>query len=112
MPHLLKSRRPKARTQKRCSTCWGVIAAGEIYLRDTYKYDGAVYDWLQCRACEPLTTVVYRWVEPESHEGLSGEDFEEWACAHRDDPQHCAAARAFLARRFPESSGDGGGSCG
>jgi hypothetical protein len=99
MPTLLRSKTPRARKPHRCSCCHGAIPIGATYDRDTFIYDGIVYDWLTCVDCEPLLAEVYRWVYPMDDEGIGPEDYEEWARAHVDDPKHGAAARALLDRR-------------
>lgn len=98
MPTLLHGARPKARKAHRCSCCAGRIELGEVYSRDTYVYDGRVYDWRTCDPCKVITGTVSAWWNG-ADEGITGETFAEWAHEHRDDAEHGEAARAYLARR-------------
>jgi hypothetical protein len=103
MPTLLHEARPTARKDHRCSCCNGAIRVGQPYSRDTFVYDGRVYDWLTCPGCEPLRAIVWDWSTAMYDEGLGADDYREWASDNQDDPVHGEAARAFLAR----SAGDG-----
>lgn len=98
MPTLLHQARPTARKVHRCSCCGGIIRAGQMYCRDTFVYDGRVYDWLTCPGCEPLRTIVDAWSSAACGEGISADDYREWANDNQDDPVHGEVARAFLAR--------------
>ena len=98
MPTLLHEARPTARKDHRCSCCGGPIRMGLPYRRETYVYDGHVYDWLVCDPCEELTDLVWGWVAPFPDEGINRDDYIEWAREHRDDPKRGAAARALLIR--------------
>lgn len=97
MPTFLHSARPKARKVHCCRCCGGDIPAGVEYCRETYVYDGRVYDWKVCGPCEPLNVEVWTWAD-RPDEGIGVEEYVEWARDHRDDPQHGEAARALLVR--------------
>lgn len=98
MPSLIKSKRVTARKPHTCRTCGCVaVERGEQYQRDTYTYDGSVYDWITCRACSQITQAVYEW-NGRPDEGVGTECFVEWAGEYRDDLNHGESARAFLAR--------------
>ncbi|HEU5223454.1 MAG TPA: hypothetical protein VFU07_07210 [Candidatus Lumbricidophila sp.] len=92
---LLRSKMVKARKAHRCRTCASVaVAVGDTYSRDTYVYDGRVYDWVQCRECVALSGAVFNWCSYVD-EGIGAEQYEEWATEHAD---HDERAQAFLAR--------------
>ena len=107
MPTLLHEARPTARKEHRCSCCSGAIRSGLPYKRETYVYDGHVYDWKVCEPCEPVTDLVWGWVAPFPEEGINFEDYVEWARDHRADPKHGEVARALLLRAGqPVEGGD------
>ncbi len=105
MPTLLHSERPKARKVHRCNCCTGEIPAGIQYCRETYVYDGRVYDWKVCAPCEPLTDIVWSWMGCYADEGIDRDDYIEWAQDHQADPTHGEAARALLARAGQSGGG-------
>lgn len=107
MPTLLHSAHPAARKVHRCNCCTGEILAGTAYCRETYVYDGHVYDWKACAGCEPLNDVVWSWVSRYADEGIDQDDYIEWARDHRDDPNHGEAARALLVRAGQPVEGGG-----
>lgn len=98
MPDLIKARTPRARKPQWCNACQAyTIAVGHTYRRNTYTYDGRVYDWPVCQPCGLIVDLVYEW----SHQldaGITGEDFQAWAEEHRDHPTHGEAALAYLVR--------------
>lgn len=97
MPDLLKLRKLTARKAHPCCICTApAVQPGETYERRTYVYDGQVYDWVNCKPCNDLISVVADWSSAD--EGVGQEDFAEWAGDHKDDPDHSEAARAFLVR--------------
>lgn len=98
MPDLINDKTVTARKPHGCMTCGTAIQAGETYSRQTYVYDGRVYDWVQCAECRALSGIVFRWVEDWYDEGIGQDEYVEWAREHRDDPTQGEAARAFLAR--------------
>lgn len=106
MPTFLHAARPMARKVHRCSCCTGEIPTGTAYCRETYVYDGHVYDWKTCGGCEPLTDVVWSWVSRYADEGIDQDDYIEWAQDHRADPVHGASARALLARSGDTEDGE------
>lgn len=61
-------------------------------------YDGRIYDWVQCQSCRAISTLVFVWMEVRYDEGITRDDYEEWAREHRDHPFHGEAALAYLAR--------------
>lgn len=76
---LLHEGRPTARKTHRCSLCTGPISLGETYSRQTLVYDGQVYDWLECSACEAdeIVSLVAEWTYSE--DGINPEAAYEWA---------------------------------
>lgn len=89
---------PTARKAHRCDWCYGPIEPGEKYRRSTNIYDDRLYDWIACNECDAISTDVWVWAyQPD--EGIGEDSFMEWAQAHRDDPTHGDAARAYLVRR-------------
>lgn len=109
MSELLKSKTMKARKAHPCSYCGAAaVQPGETYTRDTFLFDGYVYDWVSCAPCSDMYKVVRAWSNAFGDEGLNGEDYAEWASDHKDDPEHGETARAFLARAFPAALGLGG----
>ncbi len=92
MPQLLRDSRPVARKAHRCSSCNVRIEPGTRYHRATNLYDGRAYDWIECDACEGLTSIVWDWAgQPD--EGVVYDDFSEWA-HELESPE----AAAWLAR--------------
>jgi hypothetical protein len=99
MPDLLKSKTVTARKPHGCQTCDATaIQPGEQYQRDTYIYDGRVYDWVQCHGCAAISGLVWEWsTHPE--EGIGRGDYEEWARDLKDaDTLEGERARWYLAR--------------
>jgi hypothetical protein len=107
MPTLLREARPTARREHRCSCCGGSIDMGVAYCRETYVYDGHVYDWKVCAPCGPVTHLVWDWAGPYQDEGIGLDDYVEWALEHRTAPKHGPAARALLARAGRPAEGGG-----
>ncbi|MET0888329.1 MAG: hypothetical protein ABWX92_17970 [Mycetocola sp.] len=99
MPEFIGERTVKsARKTHACRTCFAPAALpGEAYKRQTYAYDGRVYDWVSCSACDEICGEVHSYVMND--EGVTADDYYEWANELRDDPKHGADARAYLARR-------------
>lgn len=80
MPTLLAEKTVKARKRHLCQTCNATaIQPGETYSRQAYVYDGRVYDWVQCVACRALGDLVFRWMEDWYDEGISRDEYVEWA---------------------------------
>lgn len=102
MPELLNEHRPKARKAHQCSVCTGPIHPGETYERATYVYDGRVYDWLTCAACERdhIVNLVWEWTGGYYDEGVGPEDAHEWANdqAMHGSPEDQRAAKNYLQR--------------
>lgn len=98
MPQLLKSKTVTARKPHRCACCGeGAVKVGERYQRETYIYDGRVYDWVSCNECASLQMHVWDWAgRPE--EGIGADAYIEWAREHHEDREHGQCARAYLAR--------------
>jgi hypothetical protein len=104
MSILLHEKKRRARKVHPCSTCGGPAAAvGELYVRSTYIYDDHIYDWVTCSPCRDITNAVYSWAYlPE--EGITAEDYHEWAVAHeKAETPNGEAARAYLARESNDS---------
>lgn len=93
MPTLLRSSKPTARKTHRCYTCRAEIQPGEQYRRAVYLGDDGLYEWVTCPPCDELTQVVWNWAG-QPYEGVTDEEFAEWARESTDDPR----ASAFLAR--------------
>lgn len=99
MPELLRSKTVTARKIHQCRSCFAdAIQPGNTYTRDTYVYDGTVYDWVQCDACRAIMNAVYDW-SVDAEEGITAETYDEWATEHRDESTHGEAARAYLERK-------------
>jgi hypothetical protein len=98
VPTLLRKSKPTARKPQGCSCCPAVIPVGTTYRRETFVYDGYVYDWKTCPACEGLDGPVFAWSTAMWHEGVGPDDYFEWASDHQNDPVHGEKARSYLAR--------------
>ena len=99
MPDLIKTRDVTARKAHGCQTCNDTaIQPGERYTRDTYVYDGRMYDWVQCAACSALGGIVFKWAgHPD--EGVGRDDYTEWAREVIDvGSADSARAREYLSR--------------
>lgn len=95
MPELLRSRTLTARKPHSCDTCGAIaVQPGQVYQRDTYAYDGRVYDWVVCAACAEITSRVLGWAFTE--DGIGAEHYLEWAEEHETSD---ADAAAYLRRR-------------
>ncbi len=79
MPMLLKSQTVKARKVHACCTCHTpAVRPGEEYRRDTYVFDGRVYDWVMCTACIAIEGFVFAWCDYVD-DGIGAEQYDEWA---------------------------------
>lgn len=101
-PQLLRESTPTARKSHHCSLCTGPIHPGQTYFRDTLVYDGSVYDWLTCPACDAddIHMLVLDWAGGYLDEGVSVEVAYEWATEtviHGTPGAH-RAAREYLER--------------
>lgn len=100
MPELLKRKTPIARKDHRCNGCGSLsIPMGFKYLRDTYAFDGRVYDWKLCDGCEDITPLVTdNAFDPD--DGIGPEDYFTWADEARwsDDVNESRKAKAYLIR--------------
>lgn len=94
---MLRVANTTARFHHHCESCGIKIEPGTQYKRSTYFYDGRLCEWKSCLACELIVNDVYAWMSYQE-EGVSEDDFCEWAECHRDDVKFGGAARAFLAR--------------
>lgn len=95
---LLRSARRTARKAHPCSYCrQPAVQPGGVYVRDTFVFDGQVYDWITCTPCEAVWRKVWDWMGPWDEAGITGEDCVEWARENPDDPD----AVAFLERADP-----------
>ena len=97
---VLSDTKPKARKDHRCSCCLGLIRKGVTYSRTTCIYDGRMYDWLSCPGCDDIASAVFNWIA-YADEGVTADDYDEWARDHQDDTVYGQGARAYLARRHP-----------
>ena len=100
-PQLLRETRPTARKAHRCSLCTGPISPGETYSRRTLVYDGQVYDWRECSACEAdeIVSLVADWTFSE--DGIDPETAYEWAtetARYPGLPSAVVAAKRYLDR--------------
>lgn len=108
MPDVLSRKTVRARKQHTCMTCHNVaVQPGQEYERTTLVYDGRIYDWVNCPACETAAPYVFKWVGDYGDEGISEDTYEEWAMdagwnARSTDPadqnDEQKAALAFLVR--------------
>lgn len=98
MARLIKAKSLKARKFHYCRNCGTEIAApGEFYRRETYVYDGSVYNWTTCDECEKIIHDVHMWCGwPE--EGIGREEFYEWAIDQENDDMYGEYAKSYLAR--------------
>lgn len=98
MVKLISSKSLKARKYHYCKNCGIEMAApGEFYRRDTYVYDGSVYNWTVCDDCDKIVHDVHMWCGwPE--EGIGREEYYEWAVDQLDDAMYGAHAKAYLDR--------------
>lgn len=99
MSIVIKSATVKARKTHRCMNCGCVaIQPGQTYERQTCVYDGRIYDWVSCAACNAIFGLVWDyWGEPD--EGIGEDSYVDWADEHENDPAYGELARAYLARR-------------
>lgn len=97
MPTLIAEKTVTARKPHRCLCCGAIaIQPGQMYHRETYVYDGRVYDWVSCADCNMIGGDVYEWYG-EPGEGVSADEYDEWATEHQEtDPR----ALAYLNRRW------------
>lgn len=86
---------PLARKRHTCLACYGTIGPGETYERIVSFYDGTVGAWKACTDCRDITDRVLDYTPYDYDEGLTADDYDEWASENTDDP----AARAYLHRR-------------
>lgn len=100
MPDLLKTKIPKARKIHWCDGCGGyTIPKGTVYRRDTYAFDGRVYDWKLCDPCVDITGLVFDdAIDP--WDGITGEDYFAWAedAQWSSDINVMRKAKAYLIR--------------
>lgn len=98
MPELLRSKKVRARKPHSCATCWGrAIEPGDEYQRDTYVFDGRIYDWVQCVLCAQISRTVFAWAI-DAYDGIGQSEYTEWAQDHVDSPEHGPTARLYLNR--------------
>lgn len=103
MPILLRERTLTARKTHTCRTCFAPAAQpGEKYRRETYVFDGRVYDWVTCQPCADLALIVWDWAMSPDDVGIGPDSYEDWArdvLAGWESDEHAEAARAYLTRR-------------
>lgn len=96
-PIMLSSRTVTARKSHPCATCnTTAIRPGVRYVRESYVHDGAAYTWVSCEPCWGISHLVFQWWSDD--DGVSADEYAEWAQEHEDHPRHGEAARAYLAR--------------
>lgn len=73
--------RRTARKQYRCGLCNITIKPGDLYDFQTNVYDGRVYMWRCCLACDRdgVLGYVHDWDGGWSDEGIDYEKAAEWA---------------------------------
>lgn len=87
MPTLLRSKQVKARKAHPCRTCAGYAAQpGDIYTRETYVFDGHVYDWMQCELCISMIRDIVDWAM-YTEDGINLDHYADWVDEHPDDPR-------------------------
>lgn len=70
----------RARKVYRCGMCTVRIGVSDLHQVDTYVFDGRVYNWRTCLACESdgITNAVSSWAgHPD--EGVAAEAAIDWA---------------------------------
>jgi hypothetical protein len=53
-PEFYNSGRPKARKEHRCEDCRRTIAKGQVYRRDSGKFDGELFSYKTCLICDEI----------------------------------------------------------
>jgi hypothetical protein len=97
---LVKSKAVVARKAHACRCCGATaIQRGETYIRETYAYDGQIYDWVMCTPCGGIAGDVYEWAGAPD-EGVGNDQYVEWAEEKALDPTGAEHehALAFLVR--------------
>ena len=100
MPTCLREATRSARKTHRCGSCNGVITVGQRHHVSTNLWNGRVYDWRTCEACQEdrIVEEVYYWAGSPD-EGVGYESAWEWA--HEFSTETGAvgdAARRWLVR--------------
>lgn len=91
---IISTTRPKARKSHRCEFCTGLIQPGEHYHRKTDVTDGRMSTFKVCEPCDDISFAVWSYSGMPYDEGVSTDDFRDWAIEH---PTRLDAT-AFLAR--------------
>jgi hypothetical protein len=76
MIETLKTVERKARKNHVCDLCNNDINKGEIYIHQTNKYDGSVYDFKMHEKCRFILNALWNYADPDD-EGMSAEYFQE-----------------------------------
>ncbi len=77
MPDVLSRKTVRARKQHSCMMCHNLaVEPGQEYERSTLVYDGRIYDWVNCAACEALVPYVVDWAVDDE---ISEDTVYEWA---------------------------------
>ncbi len=101
MPIQLKAATRVARKEHRCGMCNAVIKVGESHYVSTNLFDGRVYDWRDCEACQRdgILAEVYDWAGMPD-EGVNFESAWEWAheSAASRNPEIARMAADYLRR--------------
>lgn len=111
MVQTLDSGQRVARKEYRCGLCLAIIHPGDHHAFQNNIYDGRVYTWRDCLACDRdgVCNYVHDWSGGYHDEGVGAEEAVEWAreaalwptywIAHRPiATDERLAARNFLAR--------------
>lgn len=77
MPTHLKRKSPVAKKTRICNFCGCKIEAGTAYWRDTFVYDGTVYDWITHKECMTASHKLCMYDDCDDN-GLGPEDFSEY----------------------------------
>lgn len=93
----IKRRTPLARKSHGCQFCSSLaIQAGQAYVRDTLVYEGRVYDWVACCACDQLVVEVCDWSGGYGDDGIGSETFFEWACDNTNLPEAVEFLKRYI----------------
>jgi hypothetical protein len=94
MSRLMSEAKPVARRQHTCDWCFSKVEAGQRYRTLRVLDDYGFHTWKCCLPCLAMAPKVQKWTW-DDEEGMSADDFLEWAHEHEEDPD----ATAFLVRR-------------
>jgi len=75
MPELISSKEVKARKEHRCELCNGFIKKDEVYIKQTCKFSGYIYNFVEHKECSQILSSLWRFIDPI--EGATDEDYTE-----------------------------------